>query len=245
MWLAAVPDKASQQTQLNQQNTESRKGEELAATAADAITEKISPSTVRPGGSRAGNSSRNHLTGQAAAAAARAADKRPSTGSSNALAALTAPPPIPTGNTVQPGGLKAGNSRRSDSAAQAAGSSISDNLAELAGGAAAGAAGAGAAAAAGVEQSSGSTRKLLSHPATWAIILVNFVNDWGFFIYLNWMPTYFYKVSGYQQCEIKQQDLGLHALASKGPRGLMAANARPINESFELMSLEPKSCVVG
>lgn len=36
--------------------------------------------------------------------------------------------------------------------------------------------------------------KLLSHPATWAIVVVNFVNHWGYFIYLNWMPTYFSKV---------------------------------------------------
>jgi ACS family sodium-dependent inorganic phosphate cotransporter/ACS family sodium-dependent inorganic phosphate cotransporter-like MFS transporter 9 len=36
--------------------------------------------------------------------------------------------------------------------------------------------------------------RLLSHPATWAIVVVNFVNHWGYFIYLNWMPTYFSKV---------------------------------------------------
>jgi ACS family sodium-dependent inorganic phosphate cotransporter/ACS family sodium-dependent inorganic phosphate cotransporter-like MFS transporter 9 len=36
--------------------------------------------------------------------------------------------------------------------------------------------------------------QLLSHPATWAIIIVNIVNHWGYFIYLNWMPTYFVKV---------------------------------------------------
>lgn len=36
--------------------------------------------------------------------------------------------------------------------------------------------------------------RLLSHPATWAIVIVNFVNHWGYFIYLNWMPTYFSKV---------------------------------------------------
>lgn len=35
---------------------------------------------------------------------------------------------------------------------------------------------------------------LLSHPATWAIITVNIVNHWGYFIYLNWMPTFFFKV---------------------------------------------------
>jgi ACS family sodium-dependent inorganic phosphate cotransporter/ACS family sodium-dependent inorganic phosphate cotransporter-like MFS transporter 9 len=42
-----------------------------------------------------------------------------------------------------------------------------------------------------------STWRLLSHPATWAIILVNFVNHWGYFIYLNWMPSYFVKVCGW------------------------------------------------
>lgn len=39
-----------------------------------------------------------------------------------------------------------------------------------------------------------SVGKLLSHPATWAIIIVNIVNHWGYFIYLNWMPSYFSKV---------------------------------------------------
>lgn len=33
--------------------------------------------------------------------------------------------------------------------------------------------------------------KLLSKAATWAIIVVNVVNHWGYFIYLNWMPSYF------------------------------------------------------
>jgi ACS family sodium-dependent inorganic phosphate cotransporter/ACS family sodium-dependent inorganic phosphate cotransporter-like MFS transporter 9 len=36
--------------------------------------------------------------------------------------------------------------------------------------------------------------KLMSKAATWAIIIVNIVNHWGYFIYLNWMPTYFVKV---------------------------------------------------
>jgi cyanate permease len=35
--------------------------------------------------------------------------------------------------------------------------------------------------------------RLLSSPATWAILVVNVVNHWGYFIYLNWMPSYFYK----------------------------------------------------
>ena len=40
------------------------------------------------------------------------------------------------------------------------------------------------------------TLKLLSSKATWAIITVNFVNHWGYFIYLNWMPSYFVKALG-------------------------------------------------
>ncbi|KXZ57010.1 hypothetical protein GPECTOR_1g912 [Gonium pectorale] len=39
--------------------------------------------------------------------------------------------------------------------------------------------------------------KLLSSPATWAIIVVNVVNHFGYFIYLNWMPTYFNKALGF------------------------------------------------
>jgi cyanate permease len=34
----------------------------------------------------------------------------------------------------------------------------------------------------------------MSRSATWAIIVVNIVNHFGYFIYLNWMPTYFVKV---------------------------------------------------
>jgi len=41
-----------------------------------------------------------------------------------------------------------------------------------------------------------SISRFLSEPATWAIIIANIVNHWGYFIYLNWMPTYFYKVLG-------------------------------------------------
>ena len=37
---------------------------------------------------------------------------------------------------------------------------------------------------------------LLSSPAVWAIITANVINHFGYFIYLNWMPTYFYKVLG-------------------------------------------------
>jgi hypothetical protein len=37
--------------------------------------------------------------------------------------------------------------------------------------------------------------QLLRSSAVWAIIVVNIVNHWGYFIYLNWIPSYFYKVS--------------------------------------------------
>lgn len=40
----------------------------------------------------------------------------------------------------------------------------------------------------------GSLRDLLASPAVLAIVVVNFVNHWGYFIYLNWMPSFFYKV---------------------------------------------------
>lgn len=36
--------------------------------------------------------------------------------------------------------------------------------------------------------------QLLRSSAVWAIIVVNIVNHWGYFIYLNWIPSYFYKV---------------------------------------------------
>ncbi|GBF90924.1 anion transporter, chloroplastic-like [Raphidocelis subcapitata] len=57
----------------------------------------------------------------------------------------------------------------------------------------------GGAAEAGKDGGSGSVTlgRLLSHPATWAIIVVNFVNHWGYFIYLNWMPTYFSRALGF------------------------------------------------
>lgn len=42
--------------------------------------------------------------------------------------------------------------------------------------------------------SRGSLRDLLASPAVLAIVIVNFVNHWGYFIYLNWMPSFFYKV---------------------------------------------------
>eukprot|EP00983_Pelagomonas_calceolata_P053416 1143281-Pelagomonas_calceolata.AAC.5 len=46
---------------------------------------------------------------------------------------------------------------------------------------------------------------LMSKPATWAIVIVNVVNHFGYFIYLNWMPTYFVKVCP----RLKQYDAAL------------------------------------
>jgi MFS family permease len=41
-----------------------------------------------------------------------------------------------------------------------------------------------------------SVQDLLKNRPVWAIIIANVINHWGYFIYLNWMPTYFYKVLG-------------------------------------------------
>ncbi len=37
---------------------------------------------------------------------------------------------------------------------------------------------------------------LLSQAPTWAIFVANFVNHWGYFIYLSWLPTYFSREFG-------------------------------------------------
>ena len=50
-------------------------------------------------------------------------------------------------------------------------------------------------AAASLSSSEVTLATLLSKSATWAIIVVNVVNHWGYFIYLNWMPSYFNAVS--------------------------------------------------
>eukprot|EP00899_Mesostigma_viride_P006411 jgi/Mesvir1/15771/Mv03340-RA.1 len=39
--------------------------------------------------------------------------------------------------------------------------------------------------------------ELLSKPPVWAIIIANFVNHWGYFIFLSWMPSYLFKVLGF------------------------------------------------
>eukprot|EP00854_Cymbomonas_tetramitiformis_P010112 gene10112-11968_t len=38
---------------------------------------------------------------------------------------------------------------------------------------------------------------MLSKPGVWAPIAANFVNHWGYFTYLNWMPAYFNQVLGF------------------------------------------------
>lgn len=58
---------------------------------------------------------------------------------------------------------------------------------------------------------------MLRNRAVWAIIFANFVNHWGYFIYLNWMPTYFYKVLGV--------DLRASALMSFLPWAVMAVGS--------------------
>ena len=42
-----------------------------------------------------------------------------------------------------------------------------------------------------VEEKTTPWKMLLSHPATWACVVANFVNNFGFFILLAWMPKYF------------------------------------------------------
>lgn len=51
--------------------------------------------------------------------------------------------------------------------------------------------GAGAAAAASAFRKDVTVMQLLTSTATWAIIVANVVNHFGYFIYLSWMPTYF------------------------------------------------------
>ena len=43
------------------------------------------------------------------------------------------------------------------------------------------------------DQDDVSLTRLLKSSAVWAIIVANFANHWGYFMYLNWMPTYFFK----------------------------------------------------
>ncbi|KAL6769597.1 PHT4C [Auxenochlorella protothecoides x Auxenochlorella symbiontica] len=58
---------------------------------------------------------------------------------------------------------------------------------------------------------------LLGNSSVWAIIVATVVNHWGYFIYLNWMPTYFYRTLGL--------DLRSSSLLSMLPWAAMAGGA--------------------
>ena len=38
-------------------------------------------------------------------------------------------------------------------------------------------------------------RRILGHPAVWAILVNNFTFHYAFYVVMNWLPTYFDKVS--------------------------------------------------
>jgi predicted MFS family arabinose efflux permease len=57
----------------------------------------------------------------------------------------------------------------------------------------------------------------LQHRATWAIVIANFVNHWGYFIFLSWIPAYFAKVF--------QLDLKASALMAFAPWIAMAVGS--------------------
>ena len=38
--------------------------------------------------------------------------------------------------------------------------------------------------------------RLLAHRATWAVIIAHFANNWGIYVILNWLPTYFVRELG-------------------------------------------------
>ena len=60
-------------------------------------------------------------------------------------------------------------------------------------------------------------RALLSSRHTWAIIVANVANHWGYFVYLSWLPSYFHRALGL--------DLAASAAASLCPWALMAAGS--------------------
>lgn len=41
-----------------------------------------------------------------------------------------------------------------------------------------------------------SWRRLLAHRATWAVIITHFANNWGIYVILSWLPTYFVRELG-------------------------------------------------
>eukprot|EP00873_Tetraselmis_striata_P029954 jgi/Tetstr1/450218/TSEL_037256.t1 len=59
-----------------------------------------------------------------------------------------------------------------------------------------------------------SVMEMLSKRAVWAIVIVNFINHWGYFIYLNWLPSYFNTALGF--------DLRASSLLSFLPWAVMA-----------------------
>ena len=71
---------------------------------------------------------------------------------------------------------------------------------------------AGAAAAAGIPW-----RLLLSKPAVWALIISHFCHNWGTFILLTWMPTYYN-----QARPPARPPLRLHARPPAHPRGSLS-----------------------
>ncbi|KAG1674590.1 hypothetical protein FOA52_001839 [Chlamydomonas sp. UWO 241] len=79
------------------------------------------------------------------------------------------------------------------------------------------AAAAGGASSSAVDPKGVTVKELLSHRATWAIIIVNVVNHWGYFIYLNWMPSYFSLALGF--------DMRASSLLSFLPWLVMAAGS--------------------
>lgn len=39
-------------------------------------------------------------------------------------------------------------------------------------------------------------RRMMLHPAVWAIVINNFTFHYAFYVVMNWLPTYFDKVKG-------------------------------------------------
>jgi ACS family sodium-dependent inorganic phosphate cotransporter len=44
--------------------------------------------------------------------------------------------------------------------------------------------------------------RLLAHRATWAVIIAHFANNWGIYVILNWLPTYFVRELGVDVAEL-------------------------------------------
>lgn len=50
-------------------------------------------------------------------------------------------------------------------------------------------------------------RKILSQAPVWTLIIVHFCNNWGFYIFLAWMPTYLVQVHGFSL-----KEMGIYAM---------------------------------